>query len=66
MFATKREGVLVVGSAMVNTGIYAPMVGFAAGVVGSVVGVLIYGKGMMGDQELLSGVVASVPFNSGR
>jgi len=35
VFATKREGVLVVGSAMVNTGIYALMVGFAAGVIGT-------------------------------
>ena len=64
MFATKREGVLVVGSAMVNTGIYALMVGFTAGVIGTgvrevgsrldlkrvgrVVGVLICGKGMDG------------------
>jgi len=34
VFATKREGVLVVGPAMVNTGIYALMVGLAAGVIG--------------------------------
>ena len=35
MFATKREGVLVVGPVMVNTGIYALMVGLAAGVIGT-------------------------------
>ena len=35
MFETKREGVLVVGPAMVNTGIYALMVGLAAGVIGT-------------------------------
>ena len=35
MFARKRKGVLVVGSAMVNTGIYVLMVGFAAGMIGT-------------------------------
>ena len=34
MFATKREGVLVAGSVMVNTGIYALVVRFVIGTVG--------------------------------
>ena len=33
MFATKRQGVLVVRWAMVNTGIYMLRVGFTAGVI---------------------------------
>ena len=35
MFATKREGVLVAGSVMVNTGIYALVVRFVVGAVGA-------------------------------
>jgi len=37
VFATKHKGVLVVGSAMVNSGIFGLMVGFAARVIGTCV-----------------------------
>jgi len=37
VFATKHKGVLVVGSAMANSGIFGLMVGFAARVIGTCV-----------------------------